>query len=848
MTGLAAMPAMSAPRPSFAWVTPKPVRTLVVLTDIGVSTPPQALEAVLSVCLAKGLPVHLVVQPNAAGLPVLAPDHPVALFLRQTLLAFPGLTELVAYSPDLGRARGFQIARLAAQARSDLVRSIWPKGARDASLARLGTIACEFVEDPVSVAAVRSAGFRNVLAIADQPRRVIARMSGFGVLSLSGGVRTRLARASLLSRYSGGGEQQILALSTAEFADQSAADLAAGAARLAETLLGAEIEQKVALPLVRDLQMRIDVSFRRYLALHILHNHSTPEPGVLAFTEMLKAEGIGHSLGPPLASLETEDGPPDAYWVGVPDPLAGPAPKVDPGFTVVRAGTTKTWLAAQELPAGLTVTASRDPTAARGLDAGATLQLPLLAYFDGPLRTGASLLPAIDDVEDGAVVISPAAVETVAMRSALLKIVLQVQGSGATEFLPLDHYARRVLPDDGLLPAFLRTEALLHSPAYPRAATQSAEIAELQRDAQIAWQYFDKATTTSTGLCASTLRFDGQFTSDYTFSTMWDIGSHVNALMAASELGLIDDADFTKRATAIIKTLTQASRGSLKLPPEELNTVTGRGTRRFNSFDTGRLLLSLHRLRNFKVPISGIEDMVRSWDLARVVVDGRFHSIQGGKLVDDFRSHYTAYAVAGLRAWGIQAQTPIDAIAPDGSADAKMALLAEVANFGPIGAEPSLLHLLDAGDDFAARYLGNVLLAAQHAHWAATGVAFAPSETPIDRSPWFTYQGLSLNAQSDVWVVDADFANDRQRALDYRAGLRATSSKAAYLWRTVRNDAFAQDLLAKVRQNARTEHGFKSAVYLTPGYAMSDYYDINTSGIILQSIAQILAQNAPAPQ
>ncbi|MEF3046307.1 DUF3131 domain-containing protein [Pseudotabrizicola sp. L79] len=848
MTGLAAAPAFAAPRTSFGWVAPKPVRTLVALTDIGVSTSPEALDAVLGIFTVKGLPVHLIVAPEAAEGQGLQPDHPVSALLRRYLLAFPGLIELVAFSPDLARLRPFQVARSAAQARHDLVQAIWPKDARDASLARLGTIACGFEADPKPVASVRSAGFRNVLAIGeDRPTEVIARMSGVGVLSLSGGERVSLQKTPVLPSFSGRTAQHLVAVSAASLAAAPAETVATLASRFADEMLLAEIDERIALPLARDLQMRIDAKFRRHLALHLLTPPDGQDSGMAAFHAMLSAKGVPFSHGPAIGTFPQAETYGDAYWIAVSDPLDGVGPVRAPAISTLRRGNPANgnrWIAQNMLPTGQVVTLNPDPTAQRGFDSAATLHLPLLAYFDGPLMTGTTLLKAIDDAEDGVVVISPQAVATAAMRSGLMALISPVHAATGTAILPLDQYVRRILPGDGLLPAFLRTEAFIHRSAAALQTITSAEREELIGDAQVAWRYFAEGTHASTGLCPSTLRYNGGFDTDYTYSTMWDVGSQINAIMAASELGLITEQDFSRRIDKILATLARATRSGLKLPPEEIDTASGRGRRRFNSFDTGRLLLALDHLRRFQVPVDGVEDLVASWNFDSVVVDGRFNSIQGGKLVDDYRSHYTSYAAAGLRAWGITAVSPYDPLTAEGGADAKMELLDVVSTLGPIGAEPALLHLLDVGDQFAAKYLSDVLMAAQQTEWTARGNLFAPSETPIDRSPWFTYQGLGLNRGPDAWAVDADFANETQRAPEFRASLRATSSKAAYLWRAVRKDEFTDRLLHFVRRNARVDQGFKSAIYHSSDIQMSDYFDINTSGIILQSIARILSAKA----
>jgi hypothetical protein len=53
-------------------------------------------------------------------------------------------------------------------------------------------------------------------------------------------------------------------------------------------------------------------------------------------------------------------------------------------------------------------------------------------------------------------------------------------------------------------------------------------------------------------------------------------------------------------------------------------------------------------------------------------------------------------------------------------------------------------------------------------------------------------------------------------------------------------------LLAYVRDKAKTTIGFASGIYSKTGKPTANYSDINTNGIILQSIAAILAENPRA--
>ncbi len=134
-------------------------------------------------------------------------------------------------------------------------------------------------------------------------------------------------------------------------------------------------------------------------------------------------------------------------------------------------------------------------------------------------------------------------------------------------------------------------------------------------------------------------------------------------------------------------------------------------------------------------------------------------------------------------------------------------------------------------------YLADCLDAIQARLTEATGTPAAPSETPLDRSPWFTYQGFDLRNLADPWTVSAG-----PRAIDAAAtaAVRATSTKAAYLWHATRPGPHSAALIAILRAKARGKFGFDSALYLKPQMSTKGYSDLNTNAAILQSVAHIL--------
>lgn len=60
---------------------------------------------------------------------------------------------------------------------------------------------------------------------------------------------------------------------------------------------------------------------------------------------------------------------------------------------------------------------------------------------------------------------------------------------------------------------------------------------------------------------------------------MWEIGSHLNALIAAVDLGLISDEEFTQSVGRIIGAVDRASRKRLVLLPDTIDSGPAGGPR-----------------------------------------------------------------------------------------------------------------------------------------------------------------------------------------------------------------------------------------------------------------------------
>ncbi|MGO4908109.1 DUF3131 domain-containing protein [Pseudorhodobacter sp. W20_MBD10_FR17] len=801
--------------------------TVVVIADIGADTSLAGLEAVLSALIAENVPCLCVIDPAIFSDAPLMPDDPRAILLRRLWTDYAGLIELAPFVTDLERQRPYFQARLASLALIQLSETL-----DIATLIRDGrkvsTIACFGQEERISFDGLRSAGVRTVMSfpkVGALPLR--NRVSPSNVLTVSGGRRVSILDPpdSLLTQQEAE-SHNILIFSAADFGQGDVVSLAAPAAQFARAAAKMELLGKGGVTQSRDILVRDGTAFRRQVAVHLCgvpSDNATPNAAVADFAAMLTKTGIAHS-----ASVGPDQGM-DAASLGLWVPDTGQPVVID--LPYVQTPETQ--------GAGVTLILGRTNATWRGLDDAGNLHLPVSFEVAVPLREG-KMARALGPVDDGVVLIHPSGVATPALQLSVLRALVGLGNDGVTDLCTLSDLVSTVLPPDPLLPVMQRTEAA--APAFLRRSGGGEQRNRdlLMEDARVAWRYFDNFTHKTTGLCQAAVSGSGSAESQYGRLTMWDIGSHINALIAAVDLGLIDEASFRARIKKVLRHLVGRKVSGAVLPPEEVIVATGRTTRNFNASDTGRLLSVLSRLAKHRfADFPAIQALVASWDLKDVVIDGKFQSISGGLLISAASSQYADYSAQGLAAWGIAAQSPYAGFAERGSADQKMTLLETLAQLGPFGAEPVLLKILDRGPDAASDYVADTLFAAMLADYEGAGRLVCPSETPIDQSPWFIYQGLQLGSADRPWRVVFDRDGE---AIDESAdtGRMALSCKAAYLWAAVIAHPHSNRLLGYVREKARDKVGFASCIYVDTGKATSNSTDINTNGIILQSIAAIL--------
>jgi hypothetical protein len=175
-----------------------------------------------------------------------------------------------------------------------------------------------------------------------------------------------------------------------------------------------------------------------------------------------------------------------------------------------------------------------------------------------------------------------------------------------------------------------------------------------------------------------------------------------------------------------------------------------------------------------------------------------------------------------------------------------MQTLLTLVGLDPLGAEPLLLEALETGLSEPSRLLADVLFSAQRREYERSGKLVCMSEAPINREPWFTYQGLNVTSTEEHWRVNVTSSDPRFATPEFRRAIMLVNTKAAYLWAATRPCAYSSLLVRHVRDRTRLDGiGFSPGVFVATGKGMPGYSDINTNGIVLEAISFITRGRNP---
>gem|GEM_PF-835512 len=427
----------------------------------------------------------------------------------------------------------------------------------------------------------------------------------------------------------------------------------------------------------------------------------------------------------------------------------------------------------------------------------------------------------------------------------LVEELVGLEKSDQFDVLDMDQYLAAVSVKSEqarLLRAAQRRPARLHTDEI-----NPAERDQLMDDAKLAWSYIEQLTDPNTGLVPATAWLQDDKVYSYEFCTMWDTGSLVLAILSAHSIGLLSDAEFYERIEAVLGGLATGTFNGLRLP-KGLTSTNGKayGDDKYNASDSSRLLISLHLLEKHAQKDLGISGILDAWDINKTIRDGIPLTAHGNQLVSAYRSNYAGYTARAFGLWGYPVASPFSSPKPGSQFDRSVHILHDVAEFGPIGTEPHLLEAVELGASDLASATSEALFAAQVEEYLSTGKLVCVSEGPVNREPWFVYQGFQIGTDQDRWTVETLDPSPRFQTKGFIRAVDTLNSKAAFLWDAYRPGQYNDLLIAHVREKAKgSSLGFSPGVFSVTAKSDQAYSDINTNGVILQAIAYRLNGRKP---
>ncbi len=373
--------------------------------------------------------------------------------------------------------------------------------------------------------------------------------------------------------------------------------------------------------------------------------------------------------------------------------------------------------------------------------------------------------------------------------------------------------------------------------------------------ASIAWKYFENNYQPNTGLVNSV--------HGYPSTTMWDTSSYMAALVAAHQIGIIDDFIFDSRLRSLLSGLNTLKLFRDALPNKAYNTQTAAivdytnkfGEVGFSAIDIGRMLLWLKILKSYYPQYAeDIDNIVLNWNfcsaidkcgnLTGVMLDSNYQI----QVVQEGRLGYEEYAAKGFALWGFNTDSasrrdpynylPIYCVPiPYDTRDANT-----TGGNNYVTSESFVLDRIETGwqnprpignskkivwepDKWQYNFAMNIY-EVQHRRFKDKGIITAKSEHQIDVDPYFIYDTIFANGYP--WNVISEKG-------EYMTEVAAVSTKIAVgLWAIWDHD-YSDVLLSRVSNLYDPKLGFYEGWYENSSGPIK-LFTANNNGIILEAL------------
>jgi len=388
--------------------------------------------------------------------------------------------------------------------------------------------------------------------------------------------------------------------------------------------------------------------------------------------------------------------------------------------------------------------------------------------------------------------------------------------------------------------ASVATVPAIGAPPLPLAG-RAALSADQTQAARIAWSYFEQNTDAMTGLVNSADK--------YPSTTMWETGSYLDALLSASQLGIIDPAVFDDRVGRLLASLGKLPLFEGKLPNKAYDTrslamtdYTNQPTDRglgWSALDIARLLAPIRALQlRYPVYSAAVDQVLAGWSLHDLVANGELQSsfvAADGTVTQsqEGRLGYEQYAARSLLLFGLDALQ---------SAQAQLHLQYEqvlseqipvddrlIGDASPAftTSEPFLLEGLEFGLATTSLHYASAVYRAQEERWQTDKVLTAVSEGHLSQPPYFAY--------ATVWGNGAPWAVMDLHGKRFDP-LRTLSTKSAFAWDALFSTDYTGLLTRSVADLAVDGKGWQEGRYEVDG-TPNAVLTANTNAIILLSLS-----------
>jgi len=525
--------------------------TCVVITDVTADASIPHVVALFDALVEKGVPFTCLVDPYAADGTALPPNHPLSHLL--TAYAFLGeRIEVAIYAHELPKQKEYFQSRTVRDANQTLRDVI--TGHRDTDIRQtlLRTVAHEDTPSPEEPTGVRSAGVSTVLSVPGENAPVRSERWSNGVVRLFGGTRLDLAQYSAKDISAQPDvTQSIYYLSAKDAGAMTIDQLSERCAALGDDLLRTELSGQNSLQRVSDVLLRDDFAFKRFLSVHLVRPHKDDIEAhnlIAQFRSELAEVGIRSSIGDLPSHMQASTR--HRYWLPIVDADRDgrdPTPNdlletviQDLGSGFVRASDQQ----ADPLMPGSPLSFVDLNSDAPGVNADGALGLPCLDVADAQIAS--QIQQYLKHTNDVVLSVRAEALKKPFVRQALKSDLLSLASTGVTKIVPVVELGQFIAPRGAELARHRKTTALAPYVNSTYRKTTDTDRVSLMEDAQFAWSYFENFTIDDTGLCPATVNFAAPDGRRHPTVTMWDVGSHINGLIAAAQLGLISRDRFDK--------------------------------------------------------------------------------------------------------------------------------------------------------------------------------------------------------------------------------------------------------------------------------------------------------------